>query len=87
MDVRNRIRDNHSARSMTKIIHCEEIAPDPVTITLGNIRIDATRISAYNTIRMLKLTQRRRSLCEQTPGKLSATSAKNNTSAHRMTNS
>lgn len=57
MDVRNRIRDNHSARSMTKIIHCEEIAPDPVTITLGNIRIDATRISAYNTIRMLKLTQ------------------------------
>lgn len=41
---------------MKKIIRCDEVIPDPVIVTLGSIEVDAARISAYNTIRMLKLT-------------------------------
>ena len=38
-----------------KIIHCEEVVTDPIIVTLNNIQVDVARISAYNTIRMLKL--------------------------------
>jgi len=38
-----------------KIIHCEEVVTDSIIITLNNIQVDVARISAYNTIRMLKL--------------------------------
>lgn len=40
-----------------KIIHCEEVAVDPVIVTLGDIQVDVARISAYNSIRMLRLIQ------------------------------
>lgn len=41
---------------MKRIIRCEEVIPDPIIVTLDHIEVDVTRISAYNTIRMLKLT-------------------------------
>lgn len=41
---------------MKRIIHCEEVIPDPIIVTLADIEVDCTRISAYNSIRMLKLT-------------------------------
>lgn len=37
------------------IIHCEEIAVDPILITLGSVTVDVAKISAYNSIRMLQL--------------------------------
>lgn len=39
----------------SKIIRCEEIVPDPILITLNSIEVDMTKVSAYNSIRMLKL--------------------------------
>lgn len=42
-----------------KVIHCEEIAVDPILITLGdNVQIDVANVSAYNSIRVLELIQR-----------------------------
>jgi len=43
--------------SKTTIIHCEEIAVDPVIVTLGKVQVDVAKISAYNTIRMLRMIE------------------------------
>ena len=44
--------------SEIKFIHCEEIAVDPLLITLGDIEVDIARISAYNSIRVIDMLQR-----------------------------
>lgn len=38
-----------------KIIRCEEVVTDSVIVTLNDIQVDVARISAYNTIKMMKL--------------------------------
>ena len=37
------------------IIHCEEVAVDPIIVTLGDISINIAKISAYNTIRFYRI--------------------------------
>ena len=44
--------------SEVKFIHCEEIAVDPLLITLGDIEVDIAKISAYSSIRVIDMLQR-----------------------------
>lgn len=44
-----------------KFIHCEEIAVDPIIITLGDkVQVDVSKISAYNTARTIQIIQKTR---------------------------
>ena len=42
---------------MVRYIHCEDIVVEPVILTLGNIQVDATKVSAYDSVRVLQMIQ------------------------------